>query len=195
MQFLNSPKLHLIYQAKKKILVIVPTNWFKLNNCNECISEITYLEEEYFDSFSLLNTAPFWLTGNWDKKTNIYIRPLHYPEDHSGVQPKELSIFVGPKFQNSAIKIEAVRSLSCSAWEPPNLDNCLYSADGSCLWPQTTSILVLFFRNFRFRVFKYQYTMGHQNNCYILTLKIFCLHVFYKAFLPENLLLNVCTAK
>ena len=27
----------------------------------------------------------------------IYIRPFHYPEDHGGVNPKDLSPFVGPK--------------------------------------------------------------------------------------------------
>ena len=27
----------------------------------------------------------------------MYIRPFHYPEDHGGVKPKELSPFVGPK--------------------------------------------------------------------------------------------------
>ena len=26
-----------------------------------------------------------------------YVRPFHYPEDHGGVRPKELSPFVGPK--------------------------------------------------------------------------------------------------
>ena len=27
----------------------------------------------------------------------MYVRPFHYPEDHGGVKPKELSPFVGPK--------------------------------------------------------------------------------------------------
>jgi len=31
----------------------------------------------------------------------LTVRPFHYPEDHGGVKPKELSPFVGPKSEIS----------------------------------------------------------------------------------------------
>ena len=59
------------------------------------------------------------------------------------------------KFQKNWTKIEAVRSLPCLAWEPPNLADWLCLADGNRFLPQTTSILVQFFWNFRFRTYKW----------------------------------------
>ena len=48
----------------------------------------------------------------------MYVRPFHYSEDHGGVKPKELSIFVDPKFKilDFYNQIEVVQSLPCLAW-------------------------------------------------------------------------------
>ena len=49
-------------------------------------------------AFNFAKSAKFPNLGAVDKKCNsgaqvknVYIRPFHYPEDHGGVKPKELS--------------------------------------------------------------------------------------------------------
>ena len=59
------------------------------------------------------------------------IRPLHYPEDHGGMKPKELSLLVGPKFkipsfsalETGLILYVSVRSMHIRPFHYPK-DHC-----------------------------------------------------------------------
>ena len=86
----------------------------------------------------------------------MYIRSFHYPEHYSGVKPKELSQFVGPKSKTSE-KLDqnwsclGQKTISISRIQPICQIGGSQAKQGRDL---TASILVQFFWNFKFRTHK-----------------------------------------